>query len=142
MKFYKTLRKNLRSRKTRGRKIRKNEQYGGNLNEEQIKSFKRIMTPILDNSDINHYLKKFNRVSTVFDPDFQEYINGLEELLNRDKYKPFIEEMEADGMTAEFINNEIQGIQYHTFVHYTNIVLGMYSHVEDDEPETNAEDDD
>jgi hypothetical protein len=47
--------------------------------------------------------------------------------------------MEADDMTAEFINNEIQGLQYHTFVVYTNLVLSRYSHVEDEEPETNVD---
>lgn len=147
MKFYYTLRKNLRSQKnrrnkTRGRKIRKNKQYGGNLNEEQIKSFKRITKPILDKDVMNHFLQTFNRVSTRFDPDFDEYITGLEEMLNRDKFKTFIEQMEADGMPAEYINNIIKEIQYNTIVNYTNIVLTRYTDVEDNEPETNAEDED
>lgn len=77
-----SLRKNLTSRnrrnKTRGRKI----QYGGNLNRQQIHVIERIMKSLkFSKREIIGYIKNFNSVSTLLDPEFNEYIEGFEELL-------------------------------------------------------------
>ena len=119
--------KNSRSRnrrnKTRSRKIRK--QYGGNLNSQQRDTIIRIMRSLkFRKNDISKYIRDFNSVSTLLDPEFDDYIKGFKELLEEaerggalDDYRTLLQRSTKDGkrLDLELIENEIMLEKQETF---------------------------
>jgi hypothetical protein len=134
-----SLRKNLKSRnKTRNRKIRK--QYGGNLNSEQIQRIRNTLGPILTPEELTRHINLYNRVSTKFDPYFNEYFDSIDDLIKDDNYFELRENMEDYNIPEEEIIRVIQELKRNTFKEYNDMAIQRFKEItEDEEPETDSD---